>query len=73
MLARARRLLGPDVALIRATLPDLPVETSFDAAICTLDGFTYLAPASPRSDVGGPRPTRSGRTAGSSSTSTPTR
>jgi predicted TPR repeat methyltransferase len=45
MLARARRLLGPHVALIRATLPDLRLETAFDAVTCTLDGFTYLAPA----------------------------
>jgi SAM-dependent methyltransferase len=45
MLARARRLLGPHAALIHATLPDLPLETTFDAATCTLDGFTYLAPA----------------------------
>jgi len=45
MLARARHLLGPHAALIRATLPDLPLEMTFDAATCTLDGFTYLAPA----------------------------
>jgi SAM-dependent methyltransferase len=45
MLARARRLLGPRVTLIRATLPDLRLETAFDAVTCTLDGFTYLAPA----------------------------
>ena len=45
MLARARRRLGPDAALIHATLPDLPLEPTFDAATCTLDGFTYLAPA----------------------------
>jgi SAM-dependent methyltransferase len=44
MLARARSLLGPGVPLIRATLPDLPVEKIFDAATSTLDGFTYLAP-----------------------------
>jgi SAM-dependent methyltransferase len=44
MLGRARRLLGPQVPLIRATLPDLPVETTFDAVTCTVDGFTYLAP-----------------------------
>jgi SAM-dependent methyltransferase len=44
MLDRARRLLGPDVPLIQATLPDLPVERTFDAATCTLDGFTYLEP-----------------------------
>jgi SAM-dependent methyltransferase len=45
MLARARRLLGPQATLIHATLPDLPLELTFDAATCTLDGFTYLAPA----------------------------
>jgi len=45
MLARARRLLGPHAPLIQATLPDLPLEVTFDAATCTLDGFTYLAPA----------------------------
>lgn len=45
MLARARRLLGPHATLIHAALPDLPLETTFDAATCTLDGFTYLAPA----------------------------
>jgi SAM-dependent methyltransferase len=44
MLARARRLLGPHATLIHAKLPDLPLETTFDAATCTLDGFTYLAP-----------------------------
>jgi SAM-dependent methyltransferase len=44
MLDRARRLLGPQVPLVRATLPDLPVETTFDAVTCTVDGFTYLAP-----------------------------
>ena len=46
MLARARRLLGPRATLIHAALPDLPLETTFDAATCTLDGFTYLEPAS---------------------------
>jgi SAM-dependent methyltransferase len=45
MLARARSLLGPRARLIHATLPDLPLETTFDAVTCTLDGFTYLAPA----------------------------
>jgi predicted TPR repeat methyltransferase len=45
MLARAGDLLGPDASLIHATLPDLPLEQTFDAATCTLDGFTYLAPA----------------------------
>ena len=51
MLARARRLLGPEPRLIRATLPDLPVEEVFDAAVCTLDGFTYLAPPDLRRTV----------------------
>lgn len=45
MLERARRLLGPDVTLVRATLPDLPVEGVFDAAVSTFDGLNYLAPA----------------------------
>jgi SAM-dependent methyltransferase len=45
MLACARRLLGPQARLVRATLPDLPLEGTFDAVTCTLDGFTYLAPA----------------------------
>ena len=44
MLARARGRLGPDVPLIRATLPDVQVETTFDAVTSTVDGFTYLAP-----------------------------
>jgi SAM-dependent methyltransferase len=51
MLARARRLLGPEPRLIGATLPDLPLEETFDAAVCTLDGFTYLAPADLRRTV----------------------
>lgn len=42
MLARARTLLGPDVLLIEATLPDLPVEGMFDAAVSTFDGLNYL-------------------------------
>jgi predicted TPR repeat methyltransferase len=45
MLARARRLLGPYATLIHAKLPDLPLEVTFDAVTCTLDGFTYLSPA----------------------------
>ena len=44
MLALARERLGPDVELRRMTLPDLTVEGVFDAAVCTLDGFTYLDP-----------------------------
>ena len=45
MLARARRLLGPEVPLARATLPDLPVEGTFDAAVSTFDGLNYLTPS----------------------------
>ena len=72
MLDRARRLLGPDTRLIRATLPDLPVEGTFDAAVCTMDGFNYLAPEDLRARspfwlVG------CARRAGSSSTPTRTR
>ena len=44
MLAIARERLGPDAALRRTTLPDLAVEGVFDAAVCTFDGFNYLAP-----------------------------
>jgi len=44
MLARARRLLGPGVRLIRDSLPDLEVDGRFDAVVCTLDGITYLEP-----------------------------
>jgi SAM-dependent methyltransferase len=51
MLGHARRLLGPEPRLIRATLPALPLEETFDAAVCTLDGFTYLAPADLRRTV----------------------
>jgi len=42
MLARARRLLGPEVSLTVATLPDLPVPGVFDAAVSTFDGLNYL-------------------------------
>jgi SAM-dependent methyltransferase len=45
MLARARRLLGPDVVLIRETLPDLTIDAVFDAAVSTFDGLNYLTPA----------------------------
>jgi predicted TPR repeat methyltransferase len=45
MLAQARERLGREVALSRVTLPDLPVEGVFDAAVCTFDGLNYLAPA----------------------------
>ena len=44
MLAVARNRLGPEATLSRMTLPDLTLEGVFDAAVCTLDGFTYLTP-----------------------------
>jgi SAM-dependent methyltransferase len=44
MLALARERLGPDAALNRIILPDLAIDGVFDAAVCTLDGFTYLDP-----------------------------
>lgn len=44
MLARARRRLGPDVVLVRETLPGLSVEQVFDAAIATFDALNYLSP-----------------------------
>jgi SAM-dependent methyltransferase len=49
MLARARRRLPPEVRLVRSTLPALPVEGIFDAAVCTHDGLNYLDPAALRS------------------------
>ena len=45
MLARARQLLGPEARLVRAVLPDLGVDGTYDAAVCTFDGLNYLAPA----------------------------
>jgi predicted TPR repeat methyltransferase len=51
MLARARRLLGPDVVLIQDTLPDLTIDGVFDAAVCTFDGLNYLTPTGLRSTL----------------------
>jgi SAM-dependent methyltransferase len=51
MLACGRVLLGPAVPLVRATLPDLPVDGDFDAAACTFDGLNYLAPTELRSTI----------------------
>ncbi len=45
MLARARTLLGPGVDLVRATLPSLPIDGVYDAAVSTFDGLNYLDPA----------------------------
>jgi len=44
MLARARDLLGADVALMQQSLPELTVDGVFDAAVSTFDGLNYLAP-----------------------------
>ena len=44
MLTRARRLLGPHVQLARTALPELIVDGTFDAAVCTFDGLNYLGP-----------------------------
>ena len=44
MLARARSLLGPDVQLIEATLPELGTAEVFDAATSNFDGLNYLTP-----------------------------
>ncbi len=44
MLARARALLGPEVSLVHATLPDAGVAGPFDAAVSTFDGLNYLTP-----------------------------
>jgi SAM-dependent methyltransferase len=44
MLARARMLLGPQAQLARTALPDLTVDGSFDAVVCTFDGLNYLGP-----------------------------
>ena len=44
MLARARRLLGPDVVLIEEALPALTPEGPFDAAVSNFDGLNYLTP-----------------------------
>jgi len=44
MLALARGRLGPEVALSCMTLPELPGDDVYDAAVCTFDGFNYLTP-----------------------------
>jgi SAM-dependent methyltransferase len=44
MLELAHGRLGNEVTLVRATLPELPVEGVFDAAVSTFDGFNYLSP-----------------------------
>ncbi len=51
MLARARRLLGPDTVLVRQTLPELMIDGTFDAVVCTFDGLNYLTPAQLRSTL----------------------
>jgi SAM-dependent methyltransferase len=51
MLARAAAVLGPGVPLTQATLPDLPVDGPFDAAVSTFDGLNYLSPADLRATL----------------------
>ena len=51
MLDRARQLLGPDVHLIEATLPDLGTDEVFDAAVSTFDGLNYLTPDDFRASI----------------------
>jgi len=53
MLARARRLLGPDADLEQVVLPELPVTGRFDAAVSTFDGLNYLDPADFRLSLAG--------------------
>lgn len=45
MLERARHRLGPDTKLVEAMLPDLGVDSAFDAAVSTFDVLNYLTPA----------------------------
>jgi predicted TPR repeat methyltransferase len=52
MLELAHGRLGDDAALVRAILPELPVEGVFDAAVSTFDGFNYLSPDELRQTVG---------------------
>ncbi|QFQ99462.1 class I SAM-dependent methyltransferase [Streptomyces phaeolivaceus] len=42
MLERAKEKLGPSVPLVRAELPEVPVENSFDAVLCVFDSVNYL-------------------------------
>ena len=42
MLARARRLLGPEAVLVQRALPGLGVDGVFDAVISTFDTLNYL-------------------------------
>jgi SAM-dependent methyltransferase len=51
MLARARALLGPDVELVRDTLPALTPAGPFDAAVSSFDGLNYLTPADLRASL----------------------
>ena len=53
MLARARERLGPEAALSCMTLPELPDDDVYDAAVCTFDGFNYLTPDELRRTMAG--------------------
>jgi SAM-dependent methyltransferase len=43
MLEQARRRLGPQVALVHAELPEIPVDQQFDAVICAAAGLNYVS------------------------------
>lgn len=45
MLERAAALLGSSVSLVEASLPELGVTGTFDAAISNFDGLNYLSPS----------------------------
>ena len=51
MLLVARRRLGAEASLIRTSLPELPVEGVFDAAVSSFDGLNYLPPESFRRTI----------------------
>jgi SAM-dependent methyltransferase len=42
MVDEARRLLGPGVQFSVSVLPELEVDGTFDAAVCTFDSLNYL-------------------------------
>ncbi len=42
MLEQARRRLGPQVALVHAELPEIPVDQQFDAVICAGAALNYM-------------------------------
>jgi SAM-dependent methyltransferase len=43
MLERAAEKLGAEIPLVRAELPDMPVDGPFDAVLCVFDSLNYLS------------------------------